>query len=270
MTPRSRSEMSVITGRRRCVGIDGRRPRRAASGRLRAARALRGRRGSCCGSARRSLCSRTVGRRGVVASQAVPTPADHDPSAPRRRPRQRRPARRTAAVIARSSDQALGQAATLSRGSGPAGSDGHSPARIALIRSSRVGVLAPRRRGRSGGSSRVRDRVGRVPLRRDAARVVVGVEVAVAVAELLGAGVVGVAQVRRDRADLARRGRRRCAASTAVITALDFGARASAMTAWAEVEPRLRHADQLDRLGGGDRGRRAPSGRPGRCPRWPG
>ena len=50
-----------------------------------------------------------------------------------------------------------------------------------------------------------------------------------------GAGVVGVAQVRRHRPRPARRGRRRCAAPMAAVTAFDFGAVARWITAWARL-----------------------------------
>ena len=100
---------------------------------------------------------------------------------------------------------------------------------------------------------RVGDHVGGVLLLGDAERLVVAVRVRRAVAELLRAGVVGVAQVRRHLADLAG----------AYVGARGVDGRDHGVglrrdrqrdRGLGEVEPGLGHADQLHGLGGGDGG----------------
>ena len=94
---------------------------------------------------------------------------------------------------------------------------------------------AARHRVRWDGSSPRRPVVRGVLLGHHASGVVVRVAVAGAVAQAPRARVVGVAQVRRDRAGLARPARRRSPRQMAVVTALDLGAVARWTTACARL-----------------------------------
>ena len=102
--------------------------------------------------------------------------------------------------------------------------------------------------------ARVGDHVGGVLLLGDAERLVVAVGVGLPVADLLRARVVGVAQVRRHRPDLAG-----ADVGAGGVDRLDHGVGlrrdGQRDRGLGEVEPGLGHPDQLHRLGGGHGGR---------------